>query len=99
MLTVSLQVRDNNQVCHKFDDLIKVNDSINFPNIRYHRIKATLTANVTGHVLQDNGTLRFYRSGGVDLEDVSEIWKTGWGRCSCSGSVVPRLDSEIVVNC
>ncbi|KAK7087630.1 uncharacterized protein [Littorina saxatilis] len=69
------------------------------PAIHYYRVNATISSNDTHHLLMEGGRPRFYPNDRVHLEDISEVWKTGFGGCESSGSLAPNFDEEIPVEC
>ncbi|KAK7089446.1 uncharacterized protein [Littorina saxatilis] len=70
------------------------------PAIHYYRVNATISDNNAKDLLMGGGTPRFYRSDTNDLQDVREVWKTGfYQQCKSSGSLAPVLDSGITVEC
>ncbi|XP_070184514.1 uncharacterized protein, partial [Littorina saxatilis] len=48
------------------------------PAIHYYRVNATISDNNAKDLLMEGGRPRFYRSDTNDLQDVSEVWKTGF---------------------
>ena len=95
-----LQQLVQNGTCTEFDNLTdSVAKNLAFPTIHYYRINATIGADQMRHMLVENGKPRFYRNDGVDLRDITEVWKTGWGRCESSGSLAPHLDRSIPTEC
>ena len=95
-----LQLLLPNGTCTDFKNFVD-NDgnTLAMPTIHYYRTNGKFSANDTNHMLMDNGQPRFYRSDGVDLQDITEVWKTGWGRCESSGSLSPNVDREIPTEC
>ena len=84
----------------EFDNFTdSVSKNLAFPTIHYYRINGTIGTDRMRHMLIDNGQPRFYRNDGVDLQDITEVWKTGWGRCESSGSLAPNVDREIPTEC
>ncbi|KAK7089018.1 hypothetical protein V1264_024585, partial [Littorina saxatilis] len=56
------------------------------PAIHYYRVNATISDNNAKDLLMEGGRPRFYRSDTNDLQDVSEVWKTGfYQQCKSSG--------------
>ena len=89
-----LQIDQNGQ-CSELDDLTNVN----MPTILYYRTNRRFSVNRMRYLLVDKGEPRFYRENGDDLEDITEVWKTGFWRCEFSGSIAPNLDREIPIEC
>ncbi|XP_070204401.1 uncharacterized protein [Littorina saxatilis] len=68
------------------------------PSIHYYRVNAVSNHDAK-NLLMEGSRPRFYRSDTNDLQDVSQVWKTGWAQCKTSGSLAPVLDSGITVEC
>ncbi|XP_076453351.1 uncharacterized protein LOC143288600 [Babylonia areolata] len=90
----------NNQVCSEYTDFgDSVSDSTTIPIIHYYRTSATLAPGDMRHLLIKGGTPRFYSNDGADLQDVTQVWKTGFGRCESSGSKAPHFQQDIPIQC
>lgn len=64
--------------------------------LHYYRITEKVAE--TNHVLHTTGTDgTFYHSS--DLQDINEVWKTGFAYCKSSGSLAPHQDESIQVPC
>lgn len=65
------------------------------PVIHYYKNKV----NTTGHLMTgSNNTARFYHLD-TDLIHITDVWKTGFGMCSSTGSLAPHRDESINVQC
>ncbi|XP_070204398.1 uncharacterized protein [Littorina saxatilis] len=94
--------RESNGTCKEFANFTdSVGNNVNIPTIHYYRVNSTIATNNTAghHMLIEGGRPRFYHNDGVDMEDITNVWKTGWGRCESSGSMAPHLEREIPTEC
>ncbi|XP_025089940.1 uncharacterized protein LOC112561590 isoform X3 [Pomacea canaliculata] len=96
---VNLNIGQNGS-CFEYDNITDdASKNMQIPSIHYYRINSTLMSTTSKHVVSENGISRFYRNDGVDLTDIREVWKTGWGGCESSGSMAPHLDRSISTPC
>ncbi|CAG5122818.1 unnamed protein product [Candidula unifasciata] len=85
-----------------FEDPLKNSGILYYPlTFHYFRIN---NANDTGevrHLYKDTSPddVRFFRKDSKDITDVSEVWKTGWSKCSSTGSMSPVRNKNIQVEC
>lgn len=72
------------------------NHAQNVAALHYYRNKGSTTD--TYQIVHKSGTDgEFYESS--MLEDISDVWKTGFAYCKSSGSLAPHRDDNIAVNC
>lgn len=66
--------------------------------IHYYRTKRDVSQD--DHLLKTGpaNQTRFYRNE-LDLIDISNVWKTGFGSCESTGSLAPHISSEVNVEC
>ncbi|XP_025089933.1 uncharacterized protein LOC112561586 [Pomacea canaliculata] len=96
-IVYNMKVTKNNS-CLTHDMFVASGDSDAKPTFGYFRVNANVR-NFTGpHLLLDNGQPRFYHSQS-DLQDISEVWRTGAGSCETSGTRAPTFDSNMEVDC
>jgi len=72
-----------------------------FPlTIHYFRTSTEISQQENSHLLYTDGLKpRFYRNDGKDLQDIRNVWKTGWNDCETTGSMGPNWDDELQVAC
>lgn len=96
-IVYNVKVTENNS-CMAYSNSATNGNGLLLPSFGYFRVNASL-ANFTGpHLLLDNGQPRFYRPQS-DLQDISEVWRTGAGGCESSGTRAPTFDSNMEVDC
>ncbi|XP_025089942.1 uncharacterized protein LOC112561591 [Pomacea canaliculata] len=96
-IVYNMKVMKNNS-CMAYKNSAASGNGPPLPIFGYFRVNASL-ANFTGpHLLLDNGQPRLYRPQ-RDLQDISEVWRTGYGRCESSGTRAPTFDSSKEVDC
>lgn len=96
---LNLQILTNG-ICKVYDNFTdSIDKNAQIPTIHYYRANSTLNTDSFHHVLMAGGKPRFYRNDGIDLEDTTKVWKTGWGECQGSGSMAPNLDRGINMDC
>ncbi|XP_053375524.1 uncharacterized protein LOC128547303 [Mercenaria mercenaria] len=78
------------------NDIKDHSDNRKVAALHYYRTKGDSTE--TNHIVHKSATEgTFYHS--ADLEDIIDVWKTGFAYCKSSGSLAPHLDNFIDVSC
>ncbi|XP_025089934.1 uncharacterized protein LOC112561588 isoform X1 [Pomacea canaliculata] len=96
-IVYNMKVSKNNS-CIAQDMFAASINGLPLPTFGYFYVNASL-ANFTGpHLLLDNGQPHLYRPQ-TDLQDISEVWRTGYGRCESSGTRAPTFNSNMEVDC
>lgn len=65
----------------------------------FHVSNLETDGNVTHLYTDRTEVVRFYRNQSPDMTDVVDVWKTGWNKCSSTGSLSPVLDRNIKIEC
>nr|KAG5713298.1 hypothetical protein BaRGS_007825 [Batillaria attramentaria] len=68
---------ESNGTCFIYDNFTdSINKNVKIPSIHYYRTNATLSSTST-HLLTEGGVARFYHNDGVELIDITDVWRTG----------------------
>ncbi|XP_045172746.2 uncharacterized protein LOC123534525 [Mercenaria mercenaria] len=85
----------------KFPDFIlsnNISDQSNGKEAALHYYRTMSSHDETNHVIHTSATDgTFYHSG--SMEDISDVWKTGFAHCKSTGSLAPHHDVSIDVPC
>lgn len=96
----NVKVKKNN-TCSDLDFTIKDNIYDHLADIQtaaLHYYRARDSVAEMYHVNHINSTTgQFYHTS--QLQDINEVWRTGFIYCKCSGSLAPHLDSDISITC